>query len=210
MAFNVTFKLLCGWQILTIVPKLSQGVCCKEKSVELGCVVCAALFQCIFYFFCCAIAKGELCRPACENGGRCVANEKGDWRCYCWPDFSGERCEINHCTDYCLNGGTCTGSPLGKKNLYLCVSLSRFCFDVFLWKGFLLWPVSSEPLLWSLYSIKCSQLSLLMRGCSAWIAGQVFFNIKSRRRSISCIFNYHRHCWEKYKNQTSIIIISWS
>ncbi|XP_053482709.1 low-density lipoprotein receptor-related protein 1B [Ictalurus furcatus] len=58
--------------------------------------------------------SGELCRPACENGGRCVANEKGDWRCYCWPDFSGERCEINHCTDYCLNGGTCTGSPLGK------------------------------------------------------------------------------------------------
>ncbi|KAK1797543.1 hypothetical protein P4O66_000836 [Electrophorus voltai] len=58
--------------------------------------------------------SGELCRPPCENGGRCVANEKGDWRCYCWPDFSGERCEVNHCTDYCLNGGTCTGSPLGK------------------------------------------------------------------------------------------------
>uniref|UniRef100_A0A3P9M179 Low density lipoprotein receptor-related protein 1Bb n=1 Tax=Oryzias latipes TaxID=8090 RepID=A0A3P9M179_ORYLA len=56
----------------------------------------------------------ELCRPPCENGGRCLANEKGDWRCYCWPDFSGERCEVNHCTDYCLNGGTCMGSPLGK------------------------------------------------------------------------------------------------
>ncbi|XP_016375775.1 low-density lipoprotein receptor-related protein 1B-like [Sinocyclocheilus rhinocerous] len=60
------------------------------------------------------IVSGELCRPACENGGRCMANEKGDWRCYCWPNFSGERCEVNHCTDYCLNGGTCTGSPLGK------------------------------------------------------------------------------------------------
>ncbi|XP_048049460.1 low-density lipoprotein receptor-related protein 1B isoform X2 [Megalobrama amblycephala] len=60
------------------------------------------------------IVSGELCRPACENGGRCMANEKGDWRCYCWPSFSGERCEVNHCTDYCLNGGTCTGSPLGK------------------------------------------------------------------------------------------------
>lgn len=59
--------------------------------------------------------KGELCRPACENGGRCLSNEKGDWRCYCWPSFSGERCEVNHCTEYCLNGGTCTGSPLGKK-----------------------------------------------------------------------------------------------
>ncbi|KTF89246.1 hypothetical protein cypCar_00008864, partial [Cyprinus carpio] len=56
--------------------------------------------------------SGELCQPACENGGRCMANEKGDWRCYCWPNFSGERCEVNHCTDYCLNGGTCTGSPL--------------------------------------------------------------------------------------------------
>uniref|UniRef100_A0A8C5NES4 EGF-like domain-containing protein n=1 Tax=Gouania willdenowi TaxID=441366 RepID=A0A8C5NES4_GOUWI len=49
-----------------------------------------------------------------NNGGRCLTNEKGDWRCYCWPDFSGERCEVNHCTDYCLNGGTCMGSPLGK------------------------------------------------------------------------------------------------
>uniref|UniRef100_A0A8C8I960 EGF-like domain-containing protein n=1 Tax=Oncorhynchus tshawytscha TaxID=74940 RepID=A0A8C8I960_ONCTS len=56
----------------------------------------------------------RLCRPPCENGGRCLANEKGDWRCYCWPDFSGEHCEVNHCTDYCLNGGTCMGSPLGK------------------------------------------------------------------------------------------------
>ncbi|XP_031438138.1 low-density lipoprotein receptor-related protein 1B isoform X1 [Clupea harengus] len=58
--------------------------------------------------------SGELCRPACENGGRCLANEKGGMRCYCWPDFSGERCEVNHCTDYCLNGGTCVGSPLGR------------------------------------------------------------------------------------------------
>uniref|UniRef100_A0A3Q2Y480 Low density lipoprotein receptor-related protein 1Ba n=1 Tax=Hippocampus comes TaxID=109280 RepID=A0A3Q2Y480_HIPCM len=58
------------------------------------------------------VNTSELCRPPCENGGRCLANEKGDWRCYCWPDFSGERCEVNHCTDYCLNGGTCMGSPL--------------------------------------------------------------------------------------------------
>ncbi|KAL2081001.1 hypothetical protein ACEWY4_022854 [Coilia grayii] len=58
--------------------------------------------------------SGDLCRPACENGGRCLANEKGSMRCYCWPDFSGERCEVNHCTDYCLNGGTCIGSPLGR------------------------------------------------------------------------------------------------
>lgn len=71
--------------------------------------------------------EGELCRPPCENGGRCLANEKGDWRCYCWPDFSGERCEVNHCTDYCLNGGTCMGSPLGtsvlSKTLYCMIPL---------------------------------------------------------------------------------------
>lgn len=69
---------------------------------------------------------GELCHPPCENGGRCLANEKGEWRCYCWPDFSGERCEVNHCTDYCLNGGTCVGSPLGKStSLHHTASLRR-------------------------------------------------------------------------------------
>ncbi|XP_010792309.1 low-density lipoprotein receptor-related protein 1B-like [Notothenia coriiceps] len=75
-----------------------------------------------------SIISGELCRPPCENGGRCLANEKGDWRCYCWPDFSGERCEVNHCTDYCLNGGTCMGSPLGKPTCRCPVGFSGpFC-----------------------------------------------------------------------------------
>ncbi|XP_048835137.1 low-density lipoprotein receptor-related protein 1B-like isoform X4 [Brienomyrus brachyistius] len=59
-------------------------------------------------------ASGDLCRPACENGGRCVPNERGGSRCYCWPNFSGGRCEVSHCKDYCLNGGTCSSSPLGK------------------------------------------------------------------------------------------------
>ncbi|XP_030628050.1 low-density lipoprotein receptor-related protein 1B [Chanos chanos] len=58
--------------------------------------------------------SGDLCRPACENGGHCVVNERGESRCLCWPNFSGLRCEVNHCKDHCLNGGTCTGSPLGK------------------------------------------------------------------------------------------------
>ncbi|XP_037542041.1 low-density lipoprotein receptor-related protein 1B [Nematolebias whitei] len=72
--------------------------------------------------------SGELCRPPCENGGRCLANEKGEWRCYCWPDFSGERCEVNHCTDYCLNGGSCLGSPLGKPTCRCPVGFSGpFC-----------------------------------------------------------------------------------
>lgn len=76
---------------------------------------CNILQHSKWHGLCCR--EGELCRPPCENGGRCLANEKGDWRCYCWPDFSGERCEVNHCTDYCLNGGTCMGSPLGKSTL---------------------------------------------------------------------------------------------
>uniref|UniRef100_A0A672NBG1 Low-density lipoprotein receptor-related protein 1B-like n=1 Tax=Sinocyclocheilus grahami TaxID=75366 RepID=A0A672NBG1_SINGR len=50
----------------------------------------------------------------CSNGGRCITNERGESRCFCWPNYSGERCEISHCKDFCLNGGTCTGSPLGK------------------------------------------------------------------------------------------------
>ncbi|KAI4890832.1 hypothetical protein NFI96_004205 [Prochilodus magdalenae] len=57
---------------------------------------------------------GELCRPACENGGRCVLNEKGQARCLCWPNYSGQQCEVSHCKEHCLNGGTCSASPLGK------------------------------------------------------------------------------------------------
>uniref|UniRef100_A0A3B1JND8 LDL receptor related protein 1B n=1 Tax=Astyanax mexicanus TaxID=7994 RepID=A0A3B1JND8_ASTMX len=56
----------------------------------------------------------ELCRPACENGGRCVLNERGQARCLCWPNYSGQQCEISHCKEHCLNGGTCTASTLGK------------------------------------------------------------------------------------------------
>uniref|UniRef100_A0A8C1SK69 Low density lipoprotein receptor-related protein 1Ba n=1 Tax=Cyprinus carpio TaxID=7962 RepID=A0A8C1SK69_CYPCA len=61
-----------------------------------------------------SVKTRDLCHPACENGGRCISNERGESRCFCWPNYSGEQCEISHCKDYCLNGGTCTGSPLGK------------------------------------------------------------------------------------------------
>lgn len=60
------------------------------------------------------LSTDETCKLACENGGRCVINEKGDQRCYCWPSYSGDRCEINHCNNYCQNGGTCIASVLGK------------------------------------------------------------------------------------------------
>uniref|UniRef100_A0A7M4EHT3 Low-density lipoprotein receptor-related protein 1B n=1 Tax=Crocodylus porosus TaxID=8502 RepID=A0A7M4EHT3_CROPO len=56
----------------------------------------------------------DTCKLMCENGGRCIINEKGDPRCHCWPSYSGERCETNHCYNYCQNGGTCVASVLGR------------------------------------------------------------------------------------------------
>lgn len=60
------------------------------------------------------LSTDDTCKLTCENGGKCVINEKGDPRCYCWPSYSGERCETNHCNNYCQNGGTCAASVLGK------------------------------------------------------------------------------------------------
>lgn len=62
----------------------------------------------------CALAADDSCKLTCENGGKCIINEKGDPRCHCWPSYSGERCETNHCHNYCQNGGTCGASLLGK------------------------------------------------------------------------------------------------
>lgn len=97
---------------------------CHCVRFDLIVVLCITTNELLFH-------EGELCRPPCENGGRCLANEKGDWRCYCWPDFSGERCEVNHCTDYCLNGGTCMGSPLGKSVALLKAIIVAFSHSFF-------------------------------------------------------------------------------
>uniref|UniRef100_A0A671S9X1 Low density lipoprotein receptor-related protein 1Ba n=1 Tax=Sinocyclocheilus anshuiensis TaxID=1608454 RepID=A0A671S9X1_9TELE len=94
----------------------------KEQEVSNPCAKMHCAFLCLLNpsgaRCVCASVKthsaGYLCHPACENGGRCITNERGESRCFCWPNYSGERCEISHCKDYCLNGGTCTGSPLGK------------------------------------------------------------------------------------------------
>ncbi|XP_038606813.1 low-density lipoprotein receptor-related protein 1B [Tachyglossus aculeatus] len=56
----------------------------------------------------------DSCKLICENGGKCVTNEKGDRRCHCWPSYSGEKCETNQCTGYCHHGGTCKASILGR------------------------------------------------------------------------------------------------
>ncbi|KAF6114669.1 hypothetical protein HJG60_010623 [Phyllostomus discolor] len=63
----------------------------------------------------------DSCKLTCENGGRCILNEKGDLRCHCWPSYSGERCEVNHCSNYCQNGGTCISSALDVCHHY-CVN----------------------------------------------------------------------------------------
>ncbi|XP_021325253.1 low-density lipoprotein receptor-related protein 1B isoform X1 [Danio rerio] len=82
--------------------------------------------------------SGDLCRPACENGGRCITNERGESRCFCWPNYSGERCEISHCKDFCLNGGTCTGSPLGKATCRCALGFSGSLCEQRLCDGFCL------------------------------------------------------------------------
>lgn len=78
----------------------------------------------------CALAADDTCKLTCENGGKCIINEKGDPRCHCWPSYSGERCETNHCYNYCQNGGTCGASLLGKYSsvavsyYYTCLNLN--------------------------------------------------------------------------------------
>uniref|UniRef100_A0A6Q2Z9X6 EGF-like domain-containing protein n=1 Tax=Esox lucius TaxID=8010 RepID=A0A6Q2Z9X6_ESOLU len=98
-AVNPCLRMNCDFMCL-LNPTGATCICPEGKSLVNG--SCTVQYPYI-----------SLCPSSC-NGGRCLANEKGDWRCYCWPDFSGDRCEVNHCTDYCLNGGTCMGSPLGK------------------------------------------------------------------------------------------------
>lgn len=145
--------------------------------------------------------EGELCRPPCENGGRCLANEKGDWRCYCWPDFSGERCEVNHCTDYCLNGGTCMGSPLGtsvlSKTLYCMIPLDDshvwrhvwvaarriihmnvYAAGFFMFFVYQFWFKHTDPCL-----MACRHICLHLKWCSFFSSVQIQLHYKSQLSS---------------------------
>lgn len=54
------------------------------------------------------------CDIQCQNGGSCFLNARQVAKCRCQPSYTGERCEINQCRDYCKNGGTCTASHTGK------------------------------------------------------------------------------------------------
>ncbi|CDQ88247.1 unnamed protein product [Oncorhynchus mykiss] len=40
-------------------------------------------------------------------------NTRQQAKCQCQPSFTGERCEVNQCRDYCKNGGACTASVIG-------------------------------------------------------------------------------------------------
>uniref|UniRef100_A0A669BG50 LDL receptor related protein 1B n=1 Tax=Oreochromis niloticus TaxID=8128 RepID=A0A669BG50_ORENI len=62
----------------------------------------------------------ELCRPPCENGGRCLPT------CRCPVGFSGPFCEKRICDNYCLNGGTCDACTLSSSGYVECVCPARF------------------------------------------------------------------------------------
>lgn len=59
------------------------------------------------------------CEIQCQNGGSCFLNARQVAKCRCQPSYTGERCEINQCRDYCKNGGTCTASHTGKSTTHL-------------------------------------------------------------------------------------------
>ena len=62
----------------------------------------------------CTAPPSGPCDIQCQNGGSCFLNARQVAKCRCQPSYTGERCEINQCRDYCKNGGTCTASHTGK------------------------------------------------------------------------------------------------
>ncbi|KAJ8706433.1 hypothetical protein PYW08_011059 [Mythimna loreyi] len=56
-------------------------------------------------------SKNESTASVCQNycfQGECSFSDEGDPTCSCKPGYSGERCEVNACHQYCLNGGVCS------------------------------------------------------------------------------------------------------
>ncbi|XP_058118715.1 prolow-density lipoprotein receptor-related protein 1 [Anopheles ziemanni] len=55
--------------------------------------------------------RGERCEHCanmrCENGGVCRPTSAGRNQCQCAEGFEGHNCEVNRCSGYCENGGTC-------------------------------------------------------------------------------------------------------
>ncbi|KAJ8706931.1 hypothetical protein PYW08_011065 [Mythimna loreyi] len=55
--------------------------------------------------------KSERAASVCRNycfQGECSVSAEGHPTCSCKPGYSGERCEVNACLDYCLHGGVCS------------------------------------------------------------------------------------------------------
>ena len=50
--------------------------------------------------------------------GNCTMNELGVPQCICGPGFSGKKCEIDQCADFCQHGGTCIRNV--KKTTCMC------------------------------------------------------------------------------------------
>ncbi|KAJ8705879.1 hypothetical protein PYW08_012925 [Mythimna loreyi] len=49
----------------------------------------------------------KVCRNYCFHG-ECSVSAEGHATCRCKAGYSGERCEVNACLDYCLHGGVCS------------------------------------------------------------------------------------------------------
>ncbi|KAJ8706702.1 hypothetical protein PYW07_012780 [Mythimna separata] len=65
-------------------------------------------------------SKLEPTASVCQNyclEGNCSVNAEGGPTCSCKAGYSGERCEVNACHDYCLHGGVCS---LNEENKRVC------------------------------------------------------------------------------------------
>ncbi|KAJ8707765.1 hypothetical protein PYW07_011442 [Mythimna separata] len=65
-------------------------------------------------------SKSESTVSICQNycfQGECSVSAEGRPTCSCKAGYSGERCEVNACYDYCLHGGVCS---LNKENKRVC------------------------------------------------------------------------------------------
>lgn len=56
----------------------------------------------------------DTCHLECLNGGSCFLNARKQAKCRCQPRYNGDKCQIDQCSDYCQNGGTCAASPSGE------------------------------------------------------------------------------------------------
>ncbi|GBP77406.1 Protein crumbs [Eumeta japonica] len=73
----------------------------------------------------CQVDKGNPCLPEpCEHGGRCVEDARGDYTCFCPPQYHGVHCEFEVSLDPlcvagpCRNNGSCS-VPAGA-DTYIC------------------------------------------------------------------------------------------